>query len=282
MSVQNIECQIAKGQIGRYLAGDAFSGEAMTQLEAHIAECPGCQSLVAERRAELLAKLGGSTPTHALVEAPASTEATAVGKKATSLADALRTKAAAAIAPVPAAPKPSQSEKSAIQPQDFKKPIIYSVALAAVLVGMSYASKAATGFFGPKANAVRSTAIAAPAAAKTITTPPAPAAGQIPFVRKPVSQPGAARNPAPVKAPPPKPKTPTNAVTPASTTPKPSPANVATATLKPAKPAAKPTTRRVSRKARTTRRAPSVAGGKARSPRRGKIRVYDPAGAPIS
>jgi hypothetical protein len=44
MSVKNLECQIAKAQIGRYLAGDALSSEAVGQLEEHIAECDECQS----------------------------------------------------------------------------------------------------------------------------------------------------------------------------------------------------------------------------------------------
>ncbi len=61
MSVKSIECQIATSQIGRYLSGDAFSPEALKQLEAHIGECPECKASLVQRRAILQAMLNGSS-----------------------------------------------------------------------------------------------------------------------------------------------------------------------------------------------------------------------------
>src|SRR5579862_9052738 len=63
MQLQNFECQIAKAQIGRFVAGDLLSDEALRQLEAHLACCPGCKNNLAERRVALQAML---TPDEAI------------------------------------------------------------------------------------------------------------------------------------------------------------------------------------------------------------------------
>src|SRR4051794_20099524 len=69
MQLQNIECQIAKAQIGRYVAGDALSDETVSQLEAHVAKCADCKQNLAERRALLMAML---SPGEAAQQEPAS------------------------------------------------------------------------------------------------------------------------------------------------------------------------------------------------------------------
>ena len=74
MPVTEFECQIARGQIGRYLGGGPISAEAMKGLEEHLAECPGCKAVVAERRAALLGQLGGEMPTHAVASVPVAKE----------------------------------------------------------------------------------------------------------------------------------------------------------------------------------------------------------------
>ena len=59
MPITDFECAIAKSQIGRYVAGDQFSDEAVQQLEAHIAACPSCKAIIVQRRRELMSMLGG-------------------------------------------------------------------------------------------------------------------------------------------------------------------------------------------------------------------------------
>src|SRR5262249_35988238 len=62
MPVETIECQIVQAQLGRYLAGDSFHSDGLSDLEAHIAACPICRGEVAKRRATLQSLLGGEAP----------------------------------------------------------------------------------------------------------------------------------------------------------------------------------------------------------------------------
>lgn len=72
MSVKSLECQLAQAQLGRYVAGDNISDEALAQLEAHIARCLDCKEAAAKRR-EVLA---GVTPTAtAVIQAPSTKSA---------------------------------------------------------------------------------------------------------------------------------------------------------------------------------------------------------------
>src|SRR5688572_1375339 len=72
MQVQNFECQIAQSQMARYLAGEAFSPEAVKQLNEHIAGCTSCKASLSQRRASLQDQLSRpvkpSAPMKAVVE----------------------------------------------------------------------------------------------------------------------------------------------------------------------------------------------------------------------
>lgn len=100
MPVSSFECQIARGQIGRYLDGGVLSPQAMKGLEEHLAECPDCKALVARRRTELLGQLGGEAPTHAVVAMP----------KENPLVAALRARAEES---APAEPRPASAPRYA-------------------------------------------------------------------------------------------------------------------------------------------------------------------------
>lgn len=127
MPVSDFECQIARGQIGRYLDGGALSSQAMSGLEEHLAECPGCRDLVARRRAALV---GDEAPNRAVVSLPVENP----------LVAALRAKAEAkdepASEPTPAAkPRPRYAKP---EPKGgLGKPLALAALLAAVLLGMS-------------------------------------------------------------------------------------------------------------------------------------------------
>lgn len=158
MAVTNIECQIARGQIGRYLSGDGFSDEAVRQLEAHISGCAGCKAHLSDRKAALQAMLGGP-PVKAVVE----------------VAEA-PTPTAAMNAPKPApkaSPKP-EAKKVPIVSASFTRPLMYSLGLGAVLVAMSAFSRGGLDLLGPKAAAATTIAplpAAPPSPVEKIATP---------------------------------------------------------------------------------------------------------------
>src|SRR5579872_3223837 len=73
MPVQEFECQIARGQIGRYLNGEGLSNEGLRQLGIHVAECNECKTFLDHRKALLQGMLGeGPMPTqqpaHAVID----------------------------------------------------------------------------------------------------------------------------------------------------------------------------------------------------------------------
>lgn len=175
MQVENIECQIAQAQIGNFLAGSGLSEEAMQQLEEHIAGCTNCKAALNERRSELKAMLTGERAVVDFEQIAREAE----GTKAKNIATALRKKSlqqmleptqelpfvhqpqprAAAVEQPASAPEVPQKQaaqtpatpKAAKTPAKWK-PLAYSLALAAVLVGMSLFSSNIASIFGPRAS----------------------------------------------------------------------------------------------------------------------------------
>lgn len=143
MAVHNIECQIAKSQIGRYLSGDAFSAQALKQLEEHVAECDDCKASLHQRKAALQAMLGGSN--------------TAVVQVEETETETHKTFAETLLGKMSSKPRPTQPAAVQTKPVHFWKPLGYSLALAAVLLGMSAFSKTLTAPFGAKVEATPDT-----------------------------------------------------------------------------------------------------------------------------
>ncbi|MCX7800237.1 MAG: hypothetical protein N2109_07845 [Fimbriimonadales bacterium] len=138
MPVQNVECQIARLQIGRFLKGEILPKDMMAQLEAHLGRCQECRAELAGRKAELHALANGSA---------------AVGAPEPSRRE--RTE------PQPAAARPNQQKAAprkaavatppaAAQPFPWKL-LVYSLSLAGVLAAMSFLAKDPTALFGAKA-----------------------------------------------------------------------------------------------------------------------------------
>ncbi len=200
MPTKNIECQLAQGQIGRYLNGERFSPQAITQLEAHVADCDECSELVTRRRQALMAMLGEGA-THAAVMAPTGpTKPVEPEAPATSSAkDRLMAKLKQAETPgaqVNDQVAPTGNPATRLFGELIRsKPLLYCAGLAAVLAAMSYYSKTALKAFGPTAE---SYAVETPHTYHTSSTPtppvPAtsdpkpPAAGRIAVV--PLKTPG--------------------------------------------------------------------------------------------
>ncbi|MEJ5170397.1 MAG: zf-HC2 domain-containing protein [Fimbriimonadales bacterium] len=139
MPVQNVECQIARLQIGRFLKGEVLPPDMMAQLEAHIGRCPECREELAGRKAELLAMATGrrsdeTTPASSKPRTPRETKPKATPRKKEP-SEAPR-KAAVATPPAAAA---------------FPwKTLGYSLALAGVLLAMSFVAKDPTALLGPR------------------------------------------------------------------------------------------------------------------------------------
>ncbi|HWA84474.1 MAG TPA: zf-HC2 domain-containing protein [Fimbriimonadaceae bacterium] len=192
MQVQNFECQIAKAQIGRYVAGDGLSDEALQQLEAHISKCPDCKQSLAERRATLQAMLSPGPG-----EQPAKPQRPAPPKF--DLATFIKSKIQAK--------QPAQAavQTDGAKPANFTKPALYSLALGAVLIGMSYVSKNLSSVFGPTAAEATTSKQAAPPKSSPKTTTPK-AAPKKPAV-DPLTKVQAGATAEPVAAPQPDPKT---------------------------------------------------------------------------
>lgn len=161
MPTQNIECQLAQGQLNRYLAGDAISEAALVQLEGHVGECETCRLMLVEKRKALENMI---TPQTAVVAAPESTKASGpdrdIPHEAASpvprfLIDAIRKgvpnreKTESKLKITTHAVIDDQREalptKSA-----FVKPMMYSLGLAAVLIVMSTVMRDPTRFLGDR------------------------------------------------------------------------------------------------------------------------------------
>ena len=249
MPVSDFECQIARGQIGRYLDGGALSAGMMAGLESHLAECPECKGVVAERRASLLGSLGGATSTHAVVSMPFENPLIAALRQKAETAET-----APAETPIENKPRYSKEprKKSALG-----KPLLLAGLLAVVLIGMSRLTRSVTG---------RTARADADFAARTLPPSPVP---QLPHPKLPEPKPDlppveppVMRKPTPVA--PPKPKL------------KPKPKLVVVV-----KPVVAPVVRKVRRKPRVIRRARPVAKRSVRKAPRSGVRVYGLDGQPL-
>ena len=151
MQAQDFECNIARAQMARYLAGEPFSPEALKDLNEHITKCNGCSEALEERRTKLYATLRSQpAPENVLSEAE-------IGMLQNVVDDA-----AYESEPVP---EPEKREAIAV-PTNFAKPLIYSSALAAVLVAMSLFVQNPTSIFGERAAAKANIVAAKPPASK--------------------------------------------------------------------------------------------------------------------
>lgn len=113
MQVQELQCQLAQSQLGRYLAGAALPSETLKELRRHIGGCERCKNAIAQRRSELTGQIEATK--RAVVSEPARSPS-------------LR---------VPA----------------WRKPALLCALLAALLSLMSLVAKDPTGLFGPRAAA---------------------------------------------------------------------------------------------------------------------------------
>lgn len=182
MQVKNFECQIARAQITRYLAGEPLTEDMIGQLEAHVAKCADCKQVLNERKMALQALV---TPQPKKIYRTAVVE---VEEDAEPEASARQTLSQRLVGLLPK-PK-AESSKS------LGKPAVYAAGLAVVLIAMSYFSKNFGSIMGPKAaqtlpqqsspEAVVSLDSKPPA--KPVVQVPKPTPKPLPKILKPVVQ----------------------------------------------------------------------------------------------
>jgi hypothetical protein len=151
MPTKNIECQLAQGQIGRYLSGERFSPQAIKQLESHVADCEECSALVTRRRQALM-NMVGEGATRAAVMAPKKEEAdqSAAGAQER-LISALSEARIEESTPSPRETPEHEKKIGFLAKKLSSKPLLYGAGLAAVLLAMSYFSRGALKTFGSTA-----------------------------------------------------------------------------------------------------------------------------------
>lgn len=319
MPVQNIECQLAQGQINRYLAGDTLSEAALQQLEAHVGECADCKAFLYEKRSSLFSILGHAAPEPQAEVAPAEDSS----PKAKSLISAIRSKKSA---PQPEAEPVAMPTHAVIEvdsdvvpqtPKLFAKPLLYSAGLALVLIFMSTVMRDPTRFLGDSVNETLPTAksttpapsgapkAATPAAATTTglgqqgapeTSTSKPVTESQPTSAngsetpsnsetasmKPAGTPEPSTTPEATAAPTSKHET-TTQEPPRSTTNSSTPAPTAPAPVRqPVRPASTRTTPRADRPRSNPRRSAPAASRPTQQPRPSGIRLYDANGNPIN
>lgn len=128
MAVANIECRLAQAQMSLFLSGDPLGDDVLGDLEDHIAGCTDCRRLLATKRAEILAR---QTPLPTAEPVPKAPSRWRLGKSERAAHDMES-------AVVEARPRGAMG-----------KPLLYSVALAGVLVAMSFFSNP-TRLFGDR------------------------------------------------------------------------------------------------------------------------------------
>lgn len=186
MPVQNIECQIAQSQIGRYLHGDRFSPDALKQLEGHISECQVCTEILAARKKALQTLLSQATESASpQTDIDASTDAilnlirSAPDDPKMTLIDVIRHKESPTVeAKVVVAPIEQASEEAShteVQTSQVKAPNYPRIAvltglLAVVTLGMNYFAKDPSRLFGEKVGVANSVAQNASGEAPSLTT----------------------------------------------------------------------------------------------------------------
>ncbi len=290
MPAKNIECQLAQGQIGRYLAGANMSAEAISQLEQHIAECDDCTQYVDVKRKTLQEV---AQTRHAAIHVPdpfpRSTEPELIeaqerpsspSTSSHALIQALREKA-----------NPLANETVLETTREPKTPrriswrsLGYSAALGAVLLAMSHFTANPTALFGERVGP--SSEPKAPTSREAKKLAPNPPTDGDPFTAEP---PAAKPNPTATAAnAEPTPAPPTTS-TPANSASSATPSSPVEARPIATEPTSNPISSSTPSQPRTTIRSRRIGRGPRQTarpaqsaPRSGNsIRVYDANGKPI-
>ena len=163
MPVQEFECQIARGQIGRYLNGEGLSAEGLRQLGLHVAECSECKSFLDQRKAALQGVLG-----EAVVAPRERARPVVEATPSEALIAQIRARTVADEPEEPANPTPTPAATKPIKPI-LTKPVIYCGLLGVVLLGMTFMNRNPSAVLGPHASQTIASVAPVPETAKAET-----------------------------------------------------------------------------------------------------------------
>ncbi len=292
MRVRNIECQLAQGQVRRYLNGDPLSDVAVEQLEDHLSECPDCNEFFEDCKQELIedrVEAEIKEEVYAPAQTSTSSEISAIPRF---LVETLRQKRETldkVVKPIAthAIINDVREEKPSFK--SYTKPLAYSIGLAGVLIAMSTFMRDPSRVLGDRVGT------ALPAAKSAVVSPTALVSAQGSNSTEPKSeQPETAKtsqetnstaiDPAPSKTPTLKPTNIPDSSN--STNTKPTNTNSTstnTASAVTPSPRRRTTTRRSTPTRPAARRPRTVAKPVIKAPAsRPGIRIYDDGGNPIS
>lgn len=138
MQSENLECQIAQAQMGRYLGGEGLSNEAIVELEAHVRSCVSCKEAIQARRRSLESVL--SLPT--IEDFPARDVTTQIKPAGMPWVDAIKR--------LPNAPVGTATSTAESRPKKWRTPVM-TAGLVGVLFLMASYPKEPTKVFGDRA-----------------------------------------------------------------------------------------------------------------------------------
>lgn len=158
MQVKNIECQIAQAQLRRYLTGEEMPQALVTDLEAHLKNCPDCKGAAQQQRESLSGVLSAKIMGNATPEREIQEKGSAIPKRFVRRPEPAQERPVLAKAAVQTpldildSPDEEYAAKKPVKKPTNLKTIGYSVGLAVVLVLMSTVFKDPTSLFGPRAS----------------------------------------------------------------------------------------------------------------------------------
>lgn len=163
MQVKNIECQIAQAQMRRYLTGEEMPQALVSDLEAHLKNCPECMAQAQSQRESLsgilAAKIMGNSSAPAKSEAKGSAIPNRYVKRPAPERSAVLTAPTKAAVQTPLdiidTPDELYAAKKKVKKKANYKTVAYSIGLAALLVLMSTVFKDPTALFGAKASELK-------------------------------------------------------------------------------------------------------------------------------
>ena len=158
MQVKNIECQIAQAQLRRYLTGEEMPNVIVTDLETHLRHCPECMSAAQTLRESLKSVLSGKitgkpeAPKQVLTPAALQDEVITLAETSSQAVPIGR---AVVQSPLNLLDAPDSDFRPKKAPRKSNlKTLLYTSALAALLVLMSTVFRDPTRLFGPRASTV--------------------------------------------------------------------------------------------------------------------------------
>ncbi|MBV6458679.1 MAG: hypothetical protein HONBIEJF_01813 [Fimbriimonadaceae bacterium] len=162
MQIENSQCTLAQAQIGRYVAGETLPEDVLTSLEAHLEECTNCRALVREQRAAL--EIRANEPAPQPIDPPNLTDSfpepeTDIANPAP-VAEVALEPTAEPVKSQPATKLRLPAFRDALHGARTGKrklghPLVWSGALAIVLIAMSYVARNPSLIFGKKASEIR-------------------------------------------------------------------------------------------------------------------------------